>query len=285
MRVKILTASLAVVVGCGALGCKSAPKMAWWSSSKDAKVESTAVAHAAPQLPSEVAKQAEGVNPVDPLQISTAPAFAATTNPVKSSVAEAALASAYPSTGAPSYVPTKSVATTTSPSSSAMPYNPNAVPAAKTTTPEQSMAATTNLNSSPAPDDRYGNRYTQNTEPAAALASASETSSYPDFSAPVNNLATSPAMPVSSNLGDRYATAAASVAPSKTIEPSEPQQVQTASAIAASDPYRPGGTGTYPSMGTANASYEVANRPAAPASSQSTVPNGEYPSTGAIQYR
>ena len=107
MQVRLLTASLALVVGCRALGCKSAPKMAWWSSSKGDKVESTAIAHAAPQLPSEIAKQTEAINTANPVQISTAPAFAANTSTVNSNVTESAMAStpvgAYPSTGAQSY--------------------------------------------------------------------------------------------------------------------------------------------------------------------------------------
>ncbi|TWU27369.1 hypothetical protein [Bythopirellula polymerisocia] len=289
MQVRLLTASLALVVGCGALGCKSAPKMAWWSSSKGDKVESTAIAHAAPQLPSEIAKQTEAINTANPVQISTAPAFAANTSTVNSNVTESAMAStpvgAYPSTGAQSYVPRTSAAATTTASTNAMPYNPNAVPAAKKSSDAQSLATNATLNTVNSAADRYGNVATNTTQPSSASAPASGTS-YPNFSSPVSTGATTPAVSSPSGLGDRYSQASTSrPTPSSNSEQKEVQQVQTASAIAAADPYRPGGTATYPSTATSNAKYEVATRPAEPASSQAKVPNVAYPGTGTNQYR
>lgn len=307
MRVRILTASLAVVIGCGTLGCKSAPKMSWWSSKDTAKTETTAVAHAAPQLPSEIAKQSEAINTANPVQISTAPAFATTSNTGGTAPAFAATtapAGAYPSTGAQSYVPTTTSqaaasAASTIASSNTLPYNPNAVPAAKTPPNVQSIAATPSagMNSS-APADRYGNSYAQSTASFTAttpttnaapttqgtLSAAAD--SYPNFSSPTNTHVASPTSAGSNVLGDRYAMSSSpSVAAPAMSAPSESQQVQTASAIASTEPYRPGGTGTYPAMAASNARYEVASRPSAPTGSQSTVPNVAYPSTGANQYR
>lgn len=294
MRVRILTVSLAVVIGCAALGCKSAPKMAWWSSSKDAaKVESTAVAHAAPQLPSEIAKQAESMNSADPVQISTAPAFKPNANAAASGATEAAppfvaSAGAYPSTGAQSYVPTTtspaaSTATTMTASSSGLPYNPNAVPAAKSAPSAQSLADSSATPSSNAPlADRYGNSYSQSSEPTAPTTSGA----VPNFSAPANTMATASTSSASNGLGDRYSMSSTPKSASPVTSPSsEPQQVQTASAIASAEPYRPGGTGTYPAIAATNARYEVATRPTSPTSSDSSVPNVAYPSTGTNQYR
>jgi len=287
MRVRILTASLAVVIGCAALGCKSAPKMAWWSSSKDSsKVESTAVAHAAPQLPSEIAKQADGMNSANPVQISTAPAF--TPNATSAAPPYIASAGTYPSTGAQSYVPTTtspaaSTATTMTASSSGLPYNPNAVPAAKSAPSDQSLAVSSATPSSNAPlADRYGNSYSQSSEPIAPTTAGAA----PNFSAPTNTMATASTITASNSLGDRYSMSSTPTSASPVMSPaSEPQQVQTASAIASAEPYRPGGTGTYPAIAATNARYEVATRPATPTSSDSSVPNVAYPSSGTNQYR
>ncbi len=303
MQVRILTASLALVIGCGALGCKSAPKMAWWSSSKDSKVESTAVAHAAPQLPSEVAKQTEGVNSADPVQISSAPAFAAnssnetgnSTGAAPAYTATASPSGAYPSTGAQSYVPATNQATlpasSTTALTSAMPYNPNAVPAPKSDSKMESVASSAILSNSPAVEDRYGSFSTQTTSQALASAPATGTASSPTNGLQnSNSTSDTAATPYAgtNSLGDRYAMPNSPTQETKdpvTKASAEPQQVQAASAIASTEPYRPGGTSTYPGIAASNAQYEVATRPAVTSSSTTNVPNVAYPSTGTNQYR
>ena len=59
MRVRVITLGLALAICCSSVGCKSAPKMSWWKSGD--KAAATTTAQAGPQLPSEIAKQAEGL--------------------------------------------------------------------------------------------------------------------------------------------------------------------------------------------------------------------------------
>ena len=55
MKKMTLAAGLLAVAGVGSVGCKTAPKLAWWKP--NATAESTAIAHTAPALPSDLAKQ------------------------------------------------------------------------------------------------------------------------------------------------------------------------------------------------------------------------------------
>jgi hypothetical protein len=153
------TAQVAVIVtllAASALGCKSASKYAWWK--KDQAGESTALAHSAPQLPSDLAKQNESPSSSAQLVGGTAAPFVPS-QASKSPLAATASSGAYPSTSAPAFNSSTSRAGSTSalagqgPSSAnlgsiAMPYNPTAAPAPKSV--GASVAAATN------PAERYG---------------------------------------------------------------------------------------------------------------------------------
>lgn len=273
MRVRILTLSLALVIGVNAIGCKSAPKLPWFSSASTTTAGASAatMASTAPQLPSEVAKQAEALAAADPVKITTpAPQTTAATKP-----------GAYPSTGAKDYLSTSpaalmtaasptvsNVATTTK---SALPYDPNAVPASSTAS--MGPASTT-----PASTDRYGmlnqdryanaypattsspvsNSYPNTTTPSAPFAPLI-VSTTPEVPMEVNAGAPYASNPESTSLGERYATQNVLTASPVGATPSNySAQVQPASAVASVQPYRPGGTSSYP--GT-SASYEVATQP------------------------
>jgi len=316
MRVRILTLGLALVIGCGSLGCKSAPKMPWGKTvDKSAAAPTTAVA-GAPQLPSEIAKQTEALANADPVKITTpmvkAPVVknsVATATPTSVGGAAPAYSAAstapssYPSTGAQSFVPPTSTAASSpkaAPTSAvigsmaaskALPYDPTKVPPAATSSvaaPSAAMAA------APAQADRYGmaaqDRYAANTYPTTTTP-AYAPASYPTTAAPsttptTNTVASTPASasvpfaanPGSPSAGDRYATQMTPAAsPVGTTLPNNSPPVQPASAVASVQPYRPGGTTSYP--GT-SANYEVATRPG----TTSTTPSN-YPAQSGVQYR
>ncbi len=302
MRVRILTLGLALVMSSSSLGCKSAPKTSWWKTADKSDAASTAAVAGAPQLPAEIAKQAEALAGGDPVKITTpavtsAPAATmtkasggtapATTAPLYS--AATAAPSSYPSTGAKSLVPTNSVAATPAPTtktagtgvlgsiaaSKTLPYDPTSVPPAA----PSSAALSTALPTAPAQTDRYGvssqERYA-NTSPTTTTPAHSP-ASYPAINTVPTTIATSaPTSPVTSTVastpapasvpfaanpttGNRYATQTIPVAsPVSTALPSNSPPVQPASAVASVQPYRPGGTTSYP--GT-SANYEVATRP------------------------
>ena len=88
----------------GFLGCKSAPKMPWSRTAATADVESAAIAHAAPALPADVAKQAESLAAAAPAINLTAPAIASTGG------------QAAPYSAAPAYTPAKMNLAATTPS-------------------------------------------------------------------------------------------------------------------------------------------------------------------------
>lgn len=304
MRVRVITIGLALAIGCSSLGCKSAPKMSWWKSGDKAEATTTAQA-GAPQLPSEMAKQAEALaTAATPVQIST-PAATAAVPALKSTApaytASTAAPSAYPSTGAPGYVPTTSASTSTAASSksiaavsSALPYNPAAVPPAASSAIASTAAATNAAASAQA--DRYANAaqdryaYPASSTPAyptTPTASYPMTASTPAPAAP-QSLAATPATsvpfasnPNSTTSDNRYATQPAPTnTPISTNVPSTSTPVQTASAMASVQPYRPGGTSTYP--GT-SASYEVATRP--DTTTNTASPSSNYPAPSGTQYR
>ncbi len=88
----------------GFVGCKSTPKMPWSRTAATADVESAAIAHAAPALPADVAKQAESLAVAAPAINLTAPA-------IPSSGGQAA-----PYSAAPAYTPAKIDLAATTPS-------------------------------------------------------------------------------------------------------------------------------------------------------------------------
>ena len=156
MRTNIFAVGLIMVMGLGSLGCKTASQMAWWKTADNAAADSTALAHSAPALPSDVARQAESFVSTE-VNITTEPQRGggvvgpfvpgAAQTPASPAMASAA-PSAYPSTGGsnagnPTSVAAGSVPAAAPPlaaaisesaanlGSVAMPYNPNAVPAAR----------------------------------------------------------------------------------------------------------------------------------------------------------
>jgi len=66
MRNKLFSVGLLALLPLAAVGCHSTSQLAWWKSPKSSDIEATAIAHsAAPQLPSEAAKQAEKLAATD----------------------------------------------------------------------------------------------------------------------------------------------------------------------------------------------------------------------------
>ena len=64
----LVVTGLIAVFASGVVGCKSTSQLAWWKASNKADVESSALAHsAAPQLPADVARQAEAASGNTPL--------------------------------------------------------------------------------------------------------------------------------------------------------------------------------------------------------------------------
>ncbi len=200
LRNAIAAALATVFLTVALVGCKSAPKMAWWKSGDGA--ENTALANSAPSLPADVAKQAESLASSSPSINMLAPAITMTAAPAASgkaapyststplnvastpsmpptipfgantpiaSSAETASTppAAYPTTGASSYVettaPVMAAIVPTQPRvgsqkyadslGSTNPYDPSAVPPAKT------MASAASATSPTTPKlnaDRYG---------------------------------------------------------------------------------------------------------------------------------
>jgi len=144
MRNTIVATIATVFLMTGFVGCKSAPKMPWSRTAATSDVESATLAHSAPALPADIAKQAETLAATTPsidltappssglassglassgqaAPYSAAPAYppaaaslAATSTPTHGSGTKTT-PSAYPSTGASSYAtaPTSTVAATT----------------------------------------------------------------------------------------------------------------------------------------------------------------------------
>jgi hypothetical protein len=285
MRVRVLTLSLALVIGAHAIGCKSAPKLPWFSSANTATAGASAAttASAAPQLPSEIAKQSEGLTGADPVKITMAPAATMAKTAGGAAPGYIATPNTYPSTGAQDYLSNSAAAMNTASGATAanvaggakssLPYDPTAVP------PTSIATASTPANSAVATADRYGmssqERY-GNTYPASTPAYTP--GSFPTSSTPNTTQATTATSAASSvafasspgtpSTGDRYATGGAPPAsPVSSTVPSYSAPVQPASAVASLQPYRPGGTSSYP--GT-SANYEVATRPGSTSTSTAT---------------
>ncbi len=236
MRKKLFITGLLAVFPVVIVGCQSTSQMAWWKSANKSDIESTTVARsAAPQLPSEVAKQGEklAANNATYGQISASqaapPALSASNTLVSSSpgTAPTAPSAAYPSTAYPSTIsantehPNTTVASAQTPypttqapappaaatqvSAMTMPYDPTAVPAPKgpasgtgqTTTAALATFTTQNAN-------RYGiSTPIANSQP---VANSHVVASAPASTVPASTSAVIPSQNLSSDAGSRYAT-------------------------------------------------------------------------------
>ncbi len=297
MRGKFLAASLAVLVGGSSIGCKTMPNMAWWkTASKDAP-EANVLAHSAPALPSEIAKQVEGLSTSSSEQLAggTAAPFMPTA-PV-ASVASTTAPGPYPSTEAPTFTPpTAPVATVPAAPSSAnlgslaMPYNPNAVPpaanaVAPAATPpnvDRYAAAPTTGSSTKPPATPYPSTASRYGEQVAATpvanVSVPTTSAASQLTAP--NFVDSP----TASLGGRYAQTAAVEVPTASLPVDNSLAVPTVTptspattTVAEASPYRPGGTSSYPTTPSVPASVQIASRPEAPATTITQEPTNDQP--------
>jgi hypothetical protein len=318
MKKTFLAAGLVVVFGSGLVGCKTTPKLAFWK--KDAAADATAVAHSAPALPSDLAKQsATGATSVAQSRLSEAAPFVP--GQVARASSTAVAPASYPSTDAPPFTPDVAtriassapttstsapvVQTATAPSShlgsiAAAPYNPAATPA-----PAAPQVATTS-----APESRYVGAQTPSAPlygqpPFGAIAGASNAT--PTEPATSNALADAPAYgaPGALSAGERYGSVAATMPTGPTgryddvtgASASIPvtqgttatQQTASTSVATSTQPYRPGGTGSYASGGTLSGSQpaaRLASRPqdtsAAQGTSGTTVPNVARPSGAGV---
>ncbi len=303
-------AAILVALGISSIGCKSMPSLTWWKTASKTNIESTAVAHTAPELPSEIAIQTEAL-----AATTASPASAATSVAAPYS---ATAPTAYPSTGAPSFTPAPASNTVAAAPASnsnlgsiAMPYNPNAVPApaqaatepaipaasadryaaappAASYTPANTATATITTSSPaatggyPIPESHLNNQMASAPANPAGSSTKSPISSGQQFgsSAPQTTGSTTLAS-ATSGLGNRYGNTqvAAPVAaqPSYTAPPTTTPQAPAQTSVASSEPYRPGGTSTYPGDTLSQPALEVASRPQSPTDgstgSESQVPN------------
>ena len=236
MKKTALTLSLLALTASGSIGCKSAPKMPW---AKTAKTNDTALAHAAPELPSDAAKKAEA---------NSAQLAASTGKPAGGSTAAAS--GGYPSTNAPTFTPS-AVAANVAPAVASMtgasgPYNPASTPAPKT--PVANTVSTMG--------DRYGQ---------AASDVAGTVQSVPSYS-PTTDLASATPYGAPPSAGGNLTPATpASQAPA----PYSPAPVTPASTAAVASTtggsYRPGGTSSYSGV-------NVASLPTSPTSTPTATP-------------
>ena len=149
MRKTIVATAAAVLMSAGTLGCKSAPKLAFWKSAEKSDVESTALAHSAPALPADVAKQAESLATTSPSIEMSAPGMSA------SGMSTSGMS--MPAGQAPPYSPSLGVASTAAPSlgsgSKMTPssYPTTSAPAYPATTSNNTLASTTGVPQSSAP--------------------------------------------------------------------------------------------------------------------------------------
>jgi hypothetical protein len=153
MKKTTFAAALIALAGVNLAGCKTTPKMSWWKTAK--APESTAVAHTAPALPSDLAKSSSSA------AASTAASGGGDAAPFVSSQASrtstapatgTASPAGYPSTDAPPFTPAvaSQIASSTASGAgapsvqnnsaslgniAASPYNPLAVPPRATSTP------------------------------------------------------------------------------------------------------------------------------------------------------
>jgi hypothetical protein len=315
MKKTTLIAGLLALVGAGSTGCKTTPKMAFWKSEKTA--ESTAVAHTAPTLPSDLAKQGGTAQSTVAQAGGEAGPFVA--GQVARTSATAAPTSGYPSTDAPPFTPdVASRITSATPSTSsgaltssapslgsiaASPYNPAA-------TPNPTIPTTPALPSR-FPDSRYASSstsplYGQTSTGAvgsvgSAISGAGAAGATAGVAAPggaipgVPNIDASLAAPrftssqtasvggaaaydAASSYTNRYNAAIAGTtnaaatgigqvtgaAANTAGAANGAVQSATTAVVTTGQPYRPGGTSTYPTTGgtiTTQAEVQVASRP------------------------
>jgi hypothetical protein len=309
MRGTILAVSLAVLVGVSSVGCTSMPSLAWWKTADNSNANATAVARAAPALPSDVAIQNEG------LVTNTAPATGNTPAPYVATAAPVVTPTGYPNTGAPSFTSTTPSVAQVGPAINDsnlgtinLPYNPNGVPPAATvaeappaaapTTPSRYATPSTpdypptntsagNLPQIADAGSRYGPQTAANTTPAFNQAPAPSVA--PSYAPPTAQAYVPPTnggygatqISATGEIGDRYAQPAPTQAPAE--QPATvPVSASTGQgqAIATSEPYRPGSTSTYPGATGTTSNYEVATRPEASTTTpgmSSSVPNVATP--------
>jgi hypothetical protein len=239
MRKKLFVTGLLTVFPVVIVGCQSTSQLAWWKSANKSDVESTTIARsAAPQLPSEVAKQGEklaALNATDG-QISTSqsapPALTASNTLASSSpgTAPTAPSAAYPSTAYPSTIPANfentghpstTVASSQTPypttqapappaaatqvSAMTMPYDPTAVPASKGPASGAGQTATAALATSTTQNtNRYGiSTPVTNNQP---VANGHVVASTPAPTVPASTSAVIPSQNQSSYVDGRNAT-------------------------------------------------------------------------------
>ncbi len=316
MRGIILTASLAVLVGVSSVGCKSVPSLTWWRTASTTDANATAVAHAAPALPSDVAIQTEGLAANIATTAGGAGGAGGSAAPYVPTAASAVTPAGYPNTGAPSYLSTVASSAVATPAMNDsnlgtidMPYNPNAVPPAATAAPAATIAAApianrysttatpsnaaTNTLSNSAPKfsdagSRYATPTTSSSTPAYNTAPVTSFAPppVPTTAPPANNYSATMAGAISP-VGDRYAqpttttlapTAQASTTTGNFGTSPKTSTVQTTQTIATTEPYRPGATSTYPGAASEPTSLEMASRPESPDSATgSSEPNVATP--------
>lgn len=322
MRRKILAIGFVSAVVLGSVGCKSASKLAWWKTAENGSGESTVLAHSAPALPSEIARQTENfasteINITPGNGGGTAAPYVPTAPPTTPSTVVAANTAppAYPSTGASSFSPsTTSQASAAIPSQSAnlgsvaMPYDPNAVPAPPasnnvptasidtganryaSTAPASSAPAFNPTTSTPPPTTGYpstGDRYGTPSQTLAATptppAAAQQFAAAPPANTPSSPITPTPPSPPSASRYDNYG--APSVTPTQTTPPVLAQSTPITPTPSAA-PYRPGGTSDYPSQGA----LEIATRPTNTSGTNATSapaynPDGQAIPSQAPRYR
>lgn len=268
MRKTAITVGLLVLSASTSVGCKSAPKLAWWKSNK---TDETALAHAAPELPSDAAKKAENA------QVAGTAAPFKPANTTGSTAVASKSGSSYPSTDAPAFTPNAvtQVANTT-PTTGATattgasgPYDPAATPAPKA--PTTSVATTGS--------DRYGQGST-----AVGSTSPSATATAPPYGqAPSGSSSSAPNYSPTTDLAGGASRYVAPATPTTTpaVPNQPPTQVQLAS-TASTQPYRPGGTSSYNPVRVDEP--RVAIRPESPTSTTPVAPatTPEAPATTAI---
>jgi hypothetical protein len=238
MKKTVFAAGL-VVLAVGAVGCKTTPKLAFWKS-KSATDSATAVAHSAPQLPSDVAKQS-GANQPNAAQIAGGQAAPFVPTQTAAAAPRAGAASSYPATAAPPFSPEKTGVTTGATAadlakqtassnlgSISMPYDPTRPPAAAKAATDSASIAAVNA-------QRYGsaaagaaNRQTDVIASApsfggfpagsrygAATGPIGQSAAPPAAAAPATNVAASTpsAAPVTAGAAGRYGEVASATVP------------------------------------------------------------------------
>lgn len=259
MRKTAITVGLLFLSASTTVGCKSAPKLAWWKSNK---TDETALAHAAPQLPSDLAKEADAKSAAQVAGGVAAPFKPGATAP----------AGGYPTTDAPAFTPT-AVASNAATGAAAGPYDPSATPTPKATTVASSVG------------DRYG----------LGTAVGGESSTAPAYGQAPSYSSTDSLESVASRYGSPAGGVSATtpIAGSATAPAYSPAAVTPVS-TASVQPYRPGGTSSYSVTATPDSHVSVASVPGtsstppstAPSAGATTTPEASTPpaSTGANRY-